>query len=158
MTARYPELRTAMLVGSFSPFTVGHLDLLMRGLSMFDRVIVARGRNINKPLPESLQRQDLAALLAPLSPRVEVVEWDGLTVDGARHFGAGVLLRGVRSATDYEYERGMADVNRQLARLETVLLVARPELASVSSSLVRELASFGYDVSSYLPDPDKIKL
>lgn len=150
MTQKSPEQsRTAIFAGSFRPFTIGHLDILRRGLTLFSHIIVVRGVNTSKaaaPCPE----QDLNAALSNI-PGVEVVEWDGLTSDLARQRGVSTLLRGVRSVADFEYERSMADANRALFGLETVLLLASPQLAWVSSSLVRELFAFHHDISHLLP-------
>ena len=98
----------------------------------------------------------LIELLKPLSPRVEVVTCTGLTAIEAKKMGATALLRGVRSVADFEYERNMADINHSISGLDTVILMARPELAAVSSSVVRELESYGLDVSKFLPSPSSI--
>lgn len=145
--------RVAVFAGSFNPFTVGHLSILRRGLTLFDKVVVVIGCNINKDSDEAIvkaQRDKLAALLSPLE-RVEVWSWSGLTVDAARLAGADFLLRGVRSVADFEYERNLADINRDISGIETVILFATPSEAMVSSSLVRELTRYGYDVSKYIP-------
>lgn len=156
MTRRYPE-RTAVMAGSFNPFTLGHLSILRRGLRLFDRVIIFIGRNAAKPAEETDARvATLRELLAPLGAFVEVQACSGLVAQEARKAGAVALLRGVRSVADYEYERNMADVNRMISGIETVLLTAEPELSAVSSSTVRELASYGMDVSQFVPDEHTI--
>lgn len=149
MTRRSPETeRTALYAGSFSPFTVGHLSVLRRALEMFDRVVVCVGVNCAK----ASCRPDIEELRRKLSPlgNVEVMEWDGLTVDAAEAAGARWLLRGVRSVADFEYERNLADINRRISGLDTVVLFAEPELSMVSSSMVRELQRFGRDVSDLI--------
>lgn len=148
MTQKSPE-RTALFAGSFRPFTIGHLDILMRGLELFDRVVVAAGRNCNKAASDAIS-QDLPAIIARY-PRASFIEWDGLTVDAARLTGARWLLRSARNSADFLYEQNLADINRRIAGIDTVILTARPELACISSSMVRELASFGRDISEYLP-------
>ncbi len=145
--------RVALFAGSFNPFTIGHLSILRRGLTLFDKVVVVIGCNADKDTDEATvkeHRDYLAALLSPLE-RVEVWSWNGLTVDAARLAGADFLLRGVRTVADFEYERNLADVNRDISGIETVILFATPSEAMVSSSLVRELARYGYDVSKYIP-------
>lgn len=161
MTARYPEPgpRIALFAGSFDPFTAGHASLVERALPLFDRIIIAVGVNPAKP-QESPAAERIAAIsriYAPLIPgRIEVIEYSGeLTAMLARRLGAAWLLRGVRSVKDFEYERDLADLNRKLSGVETILLYTLPELAAVSSSAVRELMAYGADVSQFLPTPLK---
>lgn len=159
MTRTYPEAegsrrRTAVMAGSFDPFTVGHLSVLLRGLNIFDRIIIMIGRNADKSeaaMRADRRAEELTATLEPLGDAVEVTTCEGLVAVAAREAGACALLRGVRSVADYEYERNMADVNRLLAGIDTVMLFAEPQQAALSSSLVRELASYGYDTSRFTP-------
>lgn len=148
-------MKTALFAGTFRPFTVGHADIVDRALAVFDRVVICLGVNMDKPGAEGEVESRLNDIrrIYLREPRVQVVARSGLTVDAARELGADVLLRGVRSAKDYEYERDMADANRSLSGIETVILVSRPELAFISSSLVRELQAHGRDVSGYMPQP-----
>ncbi|WP_329903412.1 pantetheine-phosphate adenylyltransferase [Porphyromonas pogonae] len=146
-------LRIAMYAGSFDPFTRGHADIVERGLNLFDRVVIAIGVNENKKTLFSPEKR-----LCQISryymdePRVEVMTYNGLTVEFARSIGVNFLLRGVRSSTDMEYERTLADLNRHIASMETVLLPASQQLTHISSTVVRELLHFGGDVTSFLPD------
>ena len=157
MTRRYPDPaapgeRVALFPGSFNPFTIGHLDILERGLAIFDRVIIVVGCNRNKPSADAENALEAIRRLTADIPRADAMIWDGLTADAAKLTGARFLLRGARSAADFEYERNMADVNAMISPgLETVILPARPSLAPLSSSMVRELSSFGYDVTQFLP-------
>lgn len=150
------NMKTVIFPGSFNPFTRGHADVVDRALKLFDRVVVAVGYNAQKVeavgvVPGDVaQRVDAIARLYVDDERVEVISYNGLTIDAARKCGACALLRSVRSIKDYEYELQMADVNRQLSGIETVVLFARPELSSISSSVVRELQQFGCDVSQFL--------
>lgn len=150
--------RTALFPGSFDPFTLGHASVVERGLELFDRVIIVVGVNVRKKTmftPEERVEQ-IEALYAG-NPRVEVVAWDGLTVELARQKGAGFILRSVRSVADFEYERTMADVNEQISAVmdanpvRTVMFFAEPALSSVQSSVVRELILMGQDVSAFVP-------
>jgi pantetheine-phosphate adenylyltransferase len=146
--------RIALMPGSFDPFTAGHASLVERGLQLFDTVIIAIGINANKLDGEQVAEQraePIRRLYADRADRVRVVTYRGLTVDLAEAEGAKFLLRGVRSVKDFEYERDMADINRRLSGVETVLLYSLPELSAVSSSVVRELASYGRDVSEFMP-------
>ncbi|MBO4945330.1 MAG: pantetheine-phosphate adenylyltransferase [Muribaculaceae bacterium] len=153
MTHRSPDSRTGIFPGSFNPFTLGHLSIVERALPLFDRLVIAVGVNANKATdPRELEAR-LEAIRRATSgmPGVEVASYSGLTVDFARETGASFIVRGVRSVADFEYERQIADVNRTLTGIETVLLLATPELASVSSSIVRELQAYGCDVTKFLP-------
>lgn len=149
-----PPKRIALMAGSFDPFTIGHASIVERGLALFDEVVVAVGQHPDKPQTDAGERADAIAAIYSDQPRVRVIVSRQLTADTAREVGARFLLRGVRSVRDFEYERDMADVNRELGEgLETVLLTALPHLSAVSSSVVRDIASYGKDVSQYLPQP-----
>lgn len=148
MTAKSHNI--AIFAGSFHPFTIGHADIVRRGLEIFDRIIISVGVNIAKGTTAPTAVEKIAELYKD-EPRVTVVTWPGLTAELAKKMDARFLLRGVRSVKDYEYERDMADANRAVFGLETVILYASPDLAYVSSSLVRELQAYGEDVSRFLP-------
>lgn len=144
--------KKGLFPGSFDPFTRGHDDIVKRALGLFDEVIIAVGYNESKKgwlTPEERVRT-ISKLYAD-EPRITVESYTGLTVDFAREHGVTAIIRGVRTTADFEYEMQMADVNRQLAGIGTILLPASPQLSSISSSIVRELARFGRDVSSLLP-------
>ena len=145
--------RIALYAGSFDPFTRGHADIVSRGLDLFDEVIVAIGTNeAKRNLYTAEQRQQQISRYYADEPRVRIVAYTGLTVTLAQELGAHVLLRGVRSSTDMEYERTLADLNRHIADMETVLLPASQRLTHISSSVVRELLHYGADVSAFLPE------
>ena len=143
----------AFFAGSFNPFTKGHASVVDRALTVFDSVVIAIGVNANKAhdaADTERRLRDIAALYDG-DPRVSVISFGTLAVDAARAAGATVLLRGVRSVADFEYERAMADINRRLSGLETVLMYALPEHEALSSSVVRELQSYGVDTTPFLP-------
>lgn len=145
--------RTALFAGTFDPFTKGHHALVLRALAIFDKVVVAVGRNMGKKCLFSVeQRVEAIEKLYAADKRVEVMAYDGLTMDLAKEIGATALLRGVRNTKDFEYEREIADVNFRTGGIETVLLMSEPEHASISSSIVRELMNYGKDVTALLPD------
>lgn len=142
----------AIFPGSFDPFTIGHHSIVERALPLFDKIVVAVGMNSKKHsfLPE-IDRFDAIRRLYADEPRVEVIAYSGLTVEAAEQCGARYILRGVRTVKDFEYEKTLADINRKIAGLETVLLYTLPEYGSISSSIVRELISLGRDVTDLLP-------
>ncbi|MCQ2346163.1 MAG: pantetheine-phosphate adenylyltransferase [Paludibacteraceae bacterium] len=145
-------MRRAIFPGSFDPFTIGHYDIVIRGLDLFDEIIIGIGKNNVKketfPLDQRLE--DIQNAFAN-EPRVKVVVYDNLTVEFAREHDAKFLLRSIRTHSDFEYEQTMAEANRELGGLETVILYTRPELAHISSTLVRDLYTHHFDISSYLP-------
>lgn len=141
-------MRKALFAGSFNPFTIGHKDIVERGLELFDEVVIAIGDNQDKPSEDIDERLRVIRGVYKDEPRVRVDVYHSLTVDYAKEIGACALLRGVRSVADFEYERQMADANRALAGIETVVLFTRPELGYISSSLVRDLKKHGADVSA----------
>lgn len=145
-------MRLVLFPGSFDPFTLGHADIVRRALSLFDEIVIAVGYNEQKQgwLPVE-ERVAAIKKLYEEEPRVRVESYTGLTVDFAKEQGIGAIVRGVRTVADFEYEMQLADMNRRLTGIETLLLPASPELASLSSSIVRELAHFGHDVSEFLP-------
>ena len=143
-------MRKALFAGSFNPFTIGHEDIVKRGLELFDEVVIAIGDNQDKPCADISERLQAIRALYSNEPRVHVDVYHSLTADYAREIGACALLRGVRSMIDFEYERQMADANRALTGIETVVLFTRPELSHISSSLVRDLKRHGADVSAFV--------
>lgn len=144
--------RTGLLPGTFDPFTIGHDALVRRALNIVDELFIAIGINTEKHTLYSLEeRMERITTLYKDEPRIHVVSYEGLTTDFAQSIGAQFIVRGVRSAIDFEYERNIADVNRMLTGIDTLLLISEPQYAAISSSMVRELAHFGKDIRSYLP-------
>lgn len=145
--------RKALFAGSFDPFTTGHEDIVRRSLRIADEVLVGIGVNEGKRcLLSSQERLDMICALYQDEPRVSVYLYDGLTTDFALSQGVDFLIRGVRSAADMELEQTLAETNRRLSGMETILLLNSPELRCVSSSAVRELMHFGKDISGWVPD------
>ena len=144
--------RIAVFPGSFDPFTIGHLSIVSRAADLFDKIIIAIGINDKKQSTHSEQERITQIEKAVKGiENIEVISYHGLTVDVCKQYGAKYLLRGVRSFTDFEYEQNMADINRKIAGIETVILFTLPEHASISSSVVRELDTYGYDTTDFLP-------
>ena len=126
------EQRIAIFPGSFDPFTVGHHSIVMRALPLFDKIVVAIGTNAAKyaMMSESRRVEALRELYAD-NEKIEVISYEGLTVDAAKMCGAKFILRGVRMIQDFEYEKNLAEVNRSISGLETVLLYTLPEFLQV---------------------------
>lgn len=146
--------RTAVFPGSFDPFTNGHADLISRALSLFDRIVVAIGVNGGKQgcFPLEVRKECIQELFKD-EPRVSVDAFSTLTIDYCRSLNAGVILRGLRSVTDWEYEKTIAMANRRLdSDIETLFLAADPVMECVSSSLVRDILRHGGDISAFVPD------
>lgn len=146
-------MRTGVFVGSFNPFTIGHDSIVRRALPLFDRLVIGVvGDNVHKPdMPSAEQRMQVVRDLYAGEERIEVKPYQGLAMDFAKAEGAHFIVKGVRSVSDFEYEQWQADFNRRIGGIETILLYTEPELASVSSSALRELQHFGVDISPYLP-------
>jgi pantetheine-phosphate adenylyltransferase len=146
--------RIALFPGSFDPFTKGHEDIVLRGLKLFDEIIIAIGYNSGK----SVRYFDIHQMRECIEetfrgyPNIRVEVFNELTAEYARKNGARYLLRGLRNTTDFEYENSIAQVNRYLnAELESVFLITSPQFASISSSIIREVHRYSGDVTSFLP-------
>lgn len=145
-------MRTGLFVGSFDPFTIGHADIVMRILPLFDRIVIGVGVNEKKQYMYSTQvRVEKITALYSGEPKIVVKSYNDLTIDLAHREMAEYVIKGVRSVRDYEYELAQADINRRIGNVDTLLIFADPKYASISSSVVRELIHFGKDVSDFLP-------
>lgn len=145
--------KIAVFPGSFDPFTLGHYDIVIRSLRLFDEVIVALGHNSQKK--RYFEVTDMIKKIEGAfkeQPQVKVVTYDELTADFARRYQAQFLVRGLRNTTDFEYENSISQVNRYLNKdLETVFLITSPVYASISSSITREVHKYGGDIRPFLP-------
>ena len=142
----------AIFPGSFDPITNGHLDVIGRGVKLFDELIIAVGQSpVKNQLFTPAERVEMIAELVAEMPRVSVESFDGLMVKFAAERQADVVLRGMRSLTDVQYEFKLAMTNRSVAGIETVFIMASAEYGFTSSTLIREVASLGGDVSSLVP-------
>ena len=144
----------AIFPGSFDPFTKGHEDIVLRGLKLFDEVIIAIGHNSAK----SGRYFDVQFMVDRIKsifikyPNISVQTFSELTADFAKRNGAQFLLRGLRNTTDFEYENSIAQANKYLNKdLESVFLITSPEFAAINSSIIREVHRYGGDVSAFLP-------
>jgi len=146
--------RIALFAGSFDPFTRGHEDIVLRGLKVFDEIVIAIGYNSQK----STRYFPIEFMVGKINetfkgnPSITVITYSELTAELAKKMGAKYLLRGLRNTTDFEYENSVAQVNRHLnADLESVFLITSPQFASISSTIIREVHRYGGDVSGLVP-------
>jgi len=146
--------RICLFPGTFDPVTLGHIDIINRALPLFDKLVVGIGRNVNKvPMFSEEQRLQWVKDIYKDQPKVDVVLYDGLTVNCCKRVGANFILRGIRYVNDFEYEKAIADMNRSIdGHIETVFLTCLPQFTSVASTLVRDVFKNGGDVSQFLPD------
>lgn len=144
----------ALYPGSFNPFTTGHDNIVRRTLDICDHVVIGIGRNPAKQQDDVCKRAEEIAGMYAGEPRVSVAVYEGLSAHFARETGARFMVRGVRNASDFDYERTLAETNLRVFGIETIFLPAIPELSFVSSSMVRELKAFGQDVSGFIPKND----
>lgn len=145
--------RIALFPGSFDPFTKGHEDIVLRGLNLFDEVVIGIGNNATKKryFPVDVMKGLIEGCFKD-NDAVRVISYDDLTARIAREVGAKFLLRGLRNTTDFEFENGISQVNRFVySEIETVFLITSPNLAPISSSIVRDLHRYGQEVDNFLP-------
>ena len=147
-------MQKALFPGTFDPPTLGHIEIIKRAAKLFDHLIVGIGYNPNKKQPLLKVEQKIETLKKALDgfSNVEVVEFSGLVVDFAKQTGAQVLIRGLRSQKDLDTEIEMANANRELSGIETLLMVADPRFAAISSTLIRELSQYGVPLNAYIPE------
>jgi len=147
-------MRTCLFPGTFDPVTFGHIDIVNRALPMFDKIFIGIGMNANKqPMFSAELRSQWFREIFKDSDNVEVIVYEGLTVDCCKRINANYILRGIRYVSDFEYEKAIADMNRSLDKdIETIFLTCLPEYTSVASTLVRDVLRNGGDVSQFIPD------
>ncbi|MDR3247010.1 MAG: pantetheine-phosphate adenylyltransferase [Prevotellaceae bacterium] len=145
-------IKRAIFPGTFDPYTIGHQSLVKRALHMMDEIIISIGVNQNKKSYFSLEKRiECISRLYENEPRVKVTSYETLTVDFAQKVEADFILRGIRSINDFEYEKNIADINRKLTGIDTFILFTEPEYTYISSGIVRELLSFGKNISGFVP-------
>ena len=148
--------QTALFVGSFDPFTIGHADIVDRTLKLFGRIVIGVGINPEKHyMITAEERLKAIQSLYEGDNRVKIVDFTDLAVDLAQREKVDFIVKGVRSVKDFEYEREQAELNRRMTGIETILLYADPSLAAISSSAVRQLDYFNKDISWMLPKAKK---
>lgn len=146
--------KICLFPGTFDPVTLGHTDIIDRALPLFDKLFVGIGRNTNKtPMFSEDERVGWLREIYKGNDRVEVLAYDGLTVDCCKKVNAGFILRGIRYVNDFEYEKAIADMNRSITgNIETIFLTCLPQYTSVASTLVRDVLKNGGNVSQFLPE------
>jgi len=146
-------MKRAIFPGTFDPFTVGHFSVVKRALTFMDEIVIGIGINENKKTYFPIEKRvEMIRNLYKDEPRIKVQPYDSLTIDFALSVSAKFIVRGIRTVKDFEYEETIADVNRQLAGIETILLFTEPELTCVSSTIVRELLQYNKDISRFIPE------
>ncbi len=151
--------KIAVFPGSFDPITKGHVNIVKRALPLFDKVVMAIGNNTSKKYSFTFEeRINWIKEVFKNEPKVAVTEFQGLTVNFARNIGAKYLIRGIRTAADFDYEKTIAQLNKSMApELETICIISDPDLSHISSTIVREIVINGGDPSIFLPDEVKIQ-
>jgi pantetheine-phosphate adenylyltransferase len=150
-------MKRAIFPGTFDPFTIGHYSIVLRGLTFFDEVVIGIGLNQAKKTLYSVEKRlELIQQAFKDEPRVKVASYNSLTVDFALSVEADFVLRGLRSVGDFEYERTVADANRKLTGIETVILFTEAKYSYISSTVTRDLISYGKDISDFLPPNVKL--
>ena len=146
-------MRRAIFPGSFDPITLGHYDIIKRGISLFDELIIAIGINADKKYMFSLEeRQKFIQDAFKDEPKIKVLTYEGLTIDFCKKMDAGYILRGLRNPADFEFEKAIAHTNRKLSEIETVFLLTSSGKSYISSSIVRDVIRNGGDYSVLVPD------
>ncbi|MBO4804773.1 MAG: pantetheine-phosphate adenylyltransferase [Paludibacteraceae bacterium] len=144
--------KTAVFPGSFDPFTIGHYSVVNRALNFIDNIVIGIGVNDAKKTLFSLDKRiELINKVFQGDPRVTVRGYDSLTIDFAKEVGANIILRGIRSIADFEYEKTIADANRRISGIDTILLFTEPQHSFISSTVLRDVLRYGKDVQCFLP-------
>ncbi|MDO7138573.1 MULTISPECIES: pantetheine-phosphate adenylyltransferase [Algibacter] len=151
-------MKRAIFPGSFDPITLGHYDIIKRGVTLFDEIIVAIGVNADKKYMFTLEeRKAFIENTFADEPKVKVVTYEGLTVHFCQEIGVEFILRGLRNPADFEFEKAIAHTNRDLAAIETVFLLTAARTSYIASSIVRDVIRNNGDYTKLVPDTVRIK-
>ena len=146
-------MKIALFPGSFDPVTKAHVDIVKRSVGLFDKVYIGIGANSSKQgLLSVSKREDMLRAVFANDDRIHIVAYDGLTVDFCKSIGADYMIRGIRTVSDFEYEKAIAQMNHALEpAIESIFIVSKPGYSSISSSIVREIIRYSGDVSQFIP-------
>ena len=146
-------MKIALFPGSFDPVTKAHVDIIKRSVGLFDKFYIGIGDNSSKKgLLSAAQREQILRAVFENEPRIHIISYEGLTVEFCRSSGAGYMIRGIRTVSDFEYEKAIAQMNHSLApEIESIFIVSKPGYSSISSTIVREILRHKGDVSQFVP-------
>ena len=151
-------MKKAIFPGSFDPITLGHVDIINRGVTLFDEVIIAIGENSSKNYMFTIEeRKQFIENTFKDNPKVTVMTYSGLTIDFCKEIGVEFILRGLRNPADFEFEKAIAQTNRYLSTLETVFLLTSTRTSFISSSIVREIIRYGGDYKKLVPNSVRVQ-
>ena len=146
--------KICLFPGTFDPVTLGHIDIIDRAIPLFDKIFIGIGNNANKiNMYSATKRKEWFDKIYTQTEQIETIIYNGLTIDCCHQIGANFILRGIRYVSDFEYEKAIADANRQLDnRIETIFLTCEPKYTSVASTIVRDIIRYGGNVKNFLPE------
>lgn len=146
-------MKIALFPGSFDPVTKAHVDILKRSLPLFDKVVIGIGLNSTKaPLLSTEKRKEMLRAVFANEPKIEVQTYEGLTVEFCKKINASYMIRGIRTVSDFEYEKAIAQMNHALVpEIESIFIVSKPGYSSISSTIVRDILRYNGDVEQFIP-------
>jgi pantetheine-phosphate adenylyltransferase len=146
-------MKIALFPGSFDPVTKAHVDIVKRSVSLFDKVYIGIGANSSKQgLLSVAKREEMLRAVFEMEPKIHIVAYEGLTVDFCKSINANYMIRGIRTVSDFEYEKAIAQMNHTMApEIESIFIVSKPGYSSISSTIVREIMRHNGDVSQFIP-------
>lgn len=151
-------MRKAIFPGSFDPITLGHEDIIRRGVTLFDEIVIAIGVNADKKYMFSLEeRKKFLEKTFKDEPKISIITYEGLTIDLCKKINANFILRGLRNPADFEFEKAIAHANRRMSKIETVFLLTAAKTSFISSSIVRDVIRHNGQYELLVPDAVKVK-
>ena len=146
-------MKIALFPGSFDPVTKAHVDIVKRSVSLFDKIYIGIGANSSKQgLLSVAKREEMLRAVFEMEPKIHIIAYEGLTVDFCKSIDANYMIRGIRTVSDFEYEKAIAQMNHTMApEIESIFIVSKPGYSSISSTIVREIMRHNGDVSQFIP-------